>query len=57
MFDRVGNLCIGLVFGIALKLLFDNVWGLGVGVLLGTFFVIASSNLNRQLKRYLLLTR
>lgn len=40
MFDRIGNLCIGLIFGIVLMLLFDSSLGLVFGIILGLGFVI-----------------
>lgn len=40
MFDRMGDVSIGLVFGIVLMFLFNSLWGLGVGVMLGLFFLV-----------------
>ncbi|WP_156111539.1 hypothetical protein [Exiguobacterium sp. ZOR0005] len=43
MFDRIGNLSVGLVFGIVLMFLFDSSLGLVFGVVLGLGFVLAPS--------------
>ncbi|WP_445002509.1 hypothetical protein [Exiguobacterium alkaliphilum] len=52
MFDRIGNLCIGLIFGIALMFLFDSSLGLVFGIILGLGFVLAPS-LRKDDKPYL----
>ncbi|WP_201740016.1 hypothetical protein [Exiguobacterium sp. SH0S1] len=53
MFDRMGDVSIGLVFGIVLMLLFNNLWGLGVGVMLGLVFLVAPRSTNRRTKKYM----
>lgn len=57
MFDRMGDVSIGLVFGIVLMFLFDSLWGLGVGVMLGIFFLIAPRSTNRRTRKYMPQTR
>lgn len=53
MFDRMGDVSIGLVFGIVLMLLFNSLWGLGVGVMLGIFFLVAPRSTNRRTRNYI----
>ncbi|MCT4796044.1 hypothetical protein [Exiguobacterium alkaliphilum] len=50
MFDRIGDLSIGLVFGIVLTLLSGSLIGLGVGSLLGIGFAVAP-NLSKRRSR------
>ncbi|WP_214784701.1 hypothetical protein [Exiguobacterium sp. s183] len=42
MFDRIGLMSIGLVFGIILMLLFNNLFGLVFGIVLGACLIIAN---------------
>lgn len=42
MFDRIGLMSIGLVFGIILMLLFNNLFGLVFGVVLGVSLIAAN---------------
>lgn len=42
MFGRIGLMSIGLVFGIILMLLFNNLLGLAFGVVLGVSLIAAN---------------
>ncbi|MBR3216073.1 MAG: hypothetical protein IKF69_06480 [Exiguobacterium sp.] len=42
MFDRIGLMSIGLVFGIILMLLFNNLFGLVFGVVIGVSLIAAN---------------
>lgn len=53
MFDRMGDVSIGLVFGIVLMLLFNSLWGLAGGVMLGIFFLVAPRSKNRRTRKYI----
>ncbi len=50
MFDQIGDLSIGLVFGIVLTLVSGSLIGLGVGSLLGIGFAVAP-NLSKRRSR------
>ncbi|WP_214708539.1 hypothetical protein [Exiguobacterium sp. s52] len=49
----MGDVSIGLVFGIVLMFLFNSLWGLGVGVMLGFFFLVAPCSTNRRTRNYI----